>query len=174
MSDPKFARGIDSRIAVAGPHTTLDDTNFDKGMPSVGDTLLYQLRPESEGMAYSRPFLVTSVDSRNQHVSGWLLRDARLDSGSDVPEFVFDIPFDPAGQVDSWHWPVRGYTGRSDAPTLTPVGSTEVTAVSPESGIAVDSDNVRINPDLPMNPVIKQPLPDELAHLRKKNKHKGE
>lgn len=123
MSDPKHTPGPDARLPEAGPHTTLENDNADKGMPSVGDILLYQL-PPVDGLAFSRPLLVTSVHSQDQRVSGRVFTD-QLDS---QPDFnVHDVAFGQAGQSNTWHWPVRGYTGRSDAPGLTPVDSVEHT-----------------------------------------------
>jgi len=122
MSDPKHTPGPDARLPEAGPHTTLDNENPDKGMPYVGAVLLYQLPS-----GYSRPFIATSVHSQDEHASGWLLPDARLDGPPTGLTFFADVPFGTTGQAHTWHWPIKTYTGRSDAPGLTPVDSVEHT-----------------------------------------------
>ena len=132
MSDSKYVPGPDPLQAVAGPHTTLDKENPDKGMPSVGSTLLYQLPPDANGLAFSRPFVVTSVHSQDQHVNGWLMPDFQLDHSGQ--RWCQDIPFGTPGQADTWHWPVKGYTGRSDAPQPVPIDEVEhVTEVPPDA-----------------------------------------
>lgn len=151
MSNEKFTPGPDARLPFAGPHAELDDTNFDKGMPSVGDTLLYQLVPAG-GLAFSRPFLVTSVDSRNQHVNGHVFTDP---SDSRMNFDATDIPFGTPGQANSWHWPIRGYTGRPDAPQLTPLGSTEVVAEVPN--------------EVESNAITPAVVPSPPTHPRKKH-----
>lgn len=106
----------------AGPQSVFDPDlgGKDEGMPSVYQPkVVYQLRPISAGQeAFSRPFIITSVDSRNQHCNGFVL----LEPGDVTPVngksiggvliYVEDIPHGGPGQSDSWHYVSKGYTGR--------------------------------------------------------------
>lgn len=129
--DDKFVPGPDPRLAEAGPQTILDNTNPDKGMPHVAAPGLgYALPPRNDGMIYARPFICTSVDSRNQHVSGyvfWEPEDRVPNPGvgnlvyiGPYSAFVRDIPMGNPSQFNTVHWLAANYMGRSDGPGLTP------------------------------------------------------
>lgn len=145
MSDDKYVPGADPLAGVAGPQTKIDHENADKGMPHVAAPGLgYALPPRNDGMIYARPFVCTSVDSRNQHVSGYVFWEPedRVPSpgvGSLVyigpySAFVRDIPMGNPSQFNTVHWLAANYTGRSDGPGLTSVGSVETVAeVPPDS-----------------------------------------
>lgn len=134
MGKDKHQRGPDPRAAVAGPQTTLDDENVDKGMPSVGCSGLgYALPARADGNVYARPIVVTSVESTRQLVTGFVFcqpDDARPEWGvGDVAPgifFVRDAKMGNPAEVGTCHWLASNYTGRSDGPGLTPA-TTETT-----------------------------------------------
>lgn len=144
MSDEKVAHsGPDPLAAVAGPHTTIDKEEADKGMPHVGAPGLgYALPARNDGMIYARPFRCTSVNSVNQHVSGYVdfEPEDRIPNpslpGTAIPVgpysmFVRDIPMGNPSQPNTVHWLAANYMGRSDGPGLTPDAPPEV--VHPEN-----------------------------------------
>lgn len=122
----------------AGPLTTFDPDlgGKDLGVPSVSQPgIVYQLRPftgfgtfaegeeqSKKGMAVSRPFLITSVDSNNQRCNGYVFLepgDVTPSNGSSIGStivYVENIPHGGPGQPDTWHYVSKGYTGKITLP----------------------------------------------------------
>lgn len=128
MADQKHTPGPNPLESVAGPHTTIDEThgNQGSGMPAVGVAGLgYALPAQADGNIYARPIIVTSVDSRTQRVSGWVV--AEPDDNPPGMSWVQDAKMGNPSEPGTCHWLAKNYMGRSDGPGLTPIGSTEVT-----------------------------------------------